>query len=277
MSNSHQKILFCIADFILSLLKAARILLLWRMYMFFYLQSHFGLVFRLLQGDFASSNYWALPKDRTELWSVFASIRVVIFNSSPRKLVHSANIFWKLPLLLSLCYSCQLHWQMLFEDIWDWKQEVLSPHKSLFVLICILSCLTIDSAVSLLFFSLFCKNFFCSPVLCRSAATVPLLQHCLIPDLLTPTRPLDFCSTPDCRSCKQATRLDLACLIFFQELNFAFMKNEQQMFDWSFSSSFIPLNFRNFSVASTVASTSTSKVSLQFLHRCYAVCFDDSY
>ena len=151
MSHSHKKILFCVAGFILSLLRAARILLLCRIYMFFCLQSHFGLVFRLLQVDFPFCNYWALPKDRTHIWSVLTSICVAIFHSS-RKLPALCKYFLELTSFLSPCYSCQLHWQRLFAEIWDWKWEVLSPHKSLFVLICILSCLTIDSAVSLLFF-----------------------------------------------------------------------------------------------------------------------------
>lgn len=123
-----------------------------------------ALSLRLLQDDFASCNYWALPKDRTQLWSVFASVCVAIFHSSPRKLPALCKYFLEFTLLLSFYYSWQLHWQILFAEIWDWKQEVLSPHESLFVLICILSCLTIDSAVSIPFFFNSVRNF--SAVLC---------------------------------------------------------------------------------------------------------------
>lgn len=165
-SNSHQKILFCIADFILSLQKAARILLLCRIYIVVYLQSYFGLVFRLLQDDLLLVTIELFPKTGHN-FGLFASIWVAIFHCCLRKLPALWKDFLEFTLLLSLCYSCQLHWQMLYAEIWDGSKKS-SLSASLF--------LGLHSQLSYNWFSnfspfsllpQFCKTFLCTPVLCR--------------------------------------------------------------------------------------------------------------
>lgn len=67
---------------------------------FFSLQTHFGLIFRILQDDFSYCSYWTLPKDRTPLLCVF-TFKCDAFRS-PRKLPAFCNYFLKFTSLFSL-------------------------------------------------------------------------------------------------------------------------------------------------------------------------------
>lgn len=130
-SNSHPKILFCIADFILSLQRAARILLLCRIYIVVDLQSYFGLVCRLLQDGLLLVTIELFPKTGHNfglclLPYELQSSTVVLENS-----LHSENISWDLP------YCCPFVIPASFTDkcyMQKFGMEAGSPHKSFLAL-----------------------------------------------------------------------------------------------------------------------------------------------
>lgn len=168
-----KKILFCIADFIFPLLNTARVLQLCRIYTGFFI---FRYILALLLA-FSRVTFLLVtikPVSKVGHNFVLCLLPYVLQSSiTLENSLYCANISWNLP-YCSSSYSCQLPWQMLFYRNLGLEARSL---LSFFVLICILSCLTIDSAVSpsFFFFPQFGKKFLFSPVFCRSAAAVPLL------------------------------------------------------------------------------------------------------
>lgn len=120
------KIIFCAADFILLLLRATGVLLLCKkinIYIPFSLQTHFGLIFRILQDESSISGMILLlvtiepfPERGHLFWPcLLPRVRhsTVLHENS----LHCANISWN---LIYCCASTLFpHCQMLAAEIWD--------------------------------------------------------------------------------------------------------------------------------------------------------------